>query len=81
MFAFLFLLVAIWGLVVLVIGIFNPKDLVAKFYRFDKSVSRVGPLKLGVFFFSDDPTVHRIYMVGLGALLAVGGAAIFMSLV
>jgi hypothetical protein len=80
-FSLVFLLVAIWGLIVFGIALFNPKDLMAKFYRVDKSMSRIGPLKLGIFFYSDSPGVHRVAMAGLGALLAVGGTAIFISLV
>jgi hypothetical protein len=80
-FSLVFLLVAVWGLTCLVIALFNPKDLVAKFYRFDKSMSRIGPLKLGLFAFSDKPVVHRVFLAGMGAVLAIGGTAIFVSLV
>jgi hypothetical protein len=80
-FAFFFLFVAIWGLAVLIVGLFNPKDLVGTFYRFEKRVSRIGPLKLGIFFFTDDPAVYRIFMSSIGALLAVGGTASFLSLI
>jgi hypothetical protein len=80
-FSLVFLLVATWGLIVFGVALFNPKDLMAKFYRFDQSRSRIGPLKLGIFFYSDNPGVHRVTMAGLGALLAVGCIAIFISLV
>jgi hypothetical protein len=79
--AYVFLLVAIWGLVVLGIMLFNPGNLIARFYRFDKRLAHIGPLKLGIFFFSEDPTVYRIFMAAIGGFLVVGGTASFLTLV
>jgi hypothetical protein len=75
-FAYVFLVVAIWGLVVLGITLFNPWDLMPRFYRFNKRLGHIGPLKLGIFFFSEDPTVYRIFMAAIGGFLVVGGTPV-----
>jgi hypothetical protein len=80
-FALVFLLVAVLGLVVFVVATFNPKNLAARLYQFDKKVSHVGPLRFGIFLLSEDRTVHRVCAAGMGAFLAVLGVFVFVSLI
>jgi hypothetical protein len=71
-----FLVGALWGLFLLIVAIFNPKNLVAKLYDYAKRTSRIGRVKLGYVPTIEDPTLQRIFM-GLGGafLLGVGAAA------
>jgi hypothetical protein len=79
-FGLLFLLVAIWAVIVLAIALFNPKNLASRLYDFDKRWSRIGPVKLGIFAFSENRTVHRVLLAFISALMAIIGIAVFVSL-
>jgi hypothetical protein len=76
-----FLIVALWGLFVATIAVFNPRGWGNGFYRFSKRTSKIGSLKMGIFAFSDDPMIFRVFTTCLGLGLFVGGIAIFVSLV
>ena len=48
-------------------------------YRFSKRTSKLGPVKFGIFAFSDDPTIFRMSTFFVGLLMVVMGTAIFFS--
>jgi hypothetical protein len=74
-----FLFIAVWGLIVATITAFNPRGWGDALYRFSKRTSKLGPVKFGIFAFSDDPTIFRMSTFFVGLLMVVMGTAIFFS--
>jgi hypothetical protein len=75
-----FLAGAIWGLFLLIVAIFNPRNLVAKLYDLGNRTSHVGRVRLGYVPTIADPTLRRIFM-GLGGAFLFGVGATAFALV
>ena len=81
MFAYFFLLMAIYGFAVFGVALTNIRSWGDKQYRFQRKFSHIGRLKLGIFFFSDDPVVFRVSMAVIGFGMTIMGLSIFFSLI
>jgi hypothetical protein len=53
-----FLVAAIWGLFILIVAIFNPKNLAVRCQDLGKRTS-LGPLRSSFYLFTDDGTLYR----------------------
>ena len=63
----------------MVVMVFDPWDLVNRSYHFNKRISHIGSVKLGLFAFSDDVRFYRIASAGLGLFLVILGSVVFAS--
>jgi len=73
------LVIAAWGLTITVSAARDSR-LFRRLYEFDKRHSRVGPIKIGVFAFSDNIAVYRICVSLIGSGLVVAGLLDFIYL-
>lgn len=73
------LALAIWGAIVFAVTYFNPGGWGDLLYRVSKNVSRIGPMRMGIFAFSDDPILFRVVSACIGLALLVWGIVAFVT--